>query len=172
MKRSYTTLKKRNISHNLVATILLTPFLFSSQSVLAEGTTHYIQPDGLYPSAQYSFSHVVTSTRTKTIYLSGQTARTQDGSLVGGSDLEKQMVQVLKNIQTGLAAAGATMKDIVRIEVYMVDWSSDKLPAYSAAMNQFFDPEHLPANTLIGIESLSFPEFLVEITATAVIDNK
>ena len=164
------TIRNRKRPSNFFACLSMILLFFVSQMVFADNDLRYIQPDGLYPSAQYSFSHVVTSTAKKTIYLSGQTARDKDGKLVGGNDLEKQMVQVLKNIRTGLKAVGASMDDIVRIEVYMVDWSSDKLPAYSAAMKQFFDPEHLPANTLIGIESLSFPEFLVEITATAVID--
>ena len=164
------TIRNRKRPGNFFACLSTILLFFVSQMVFADNDLRYIQPDGLYPSAQYSFSHVVTSTGKKTIYLSGQTARDKDGKLVGGNDLEKQMVQVLKNIRTGLKAVGASMDDIVRIEVYMVDWSSDKLPAYSAAMRQFFDPEHLPANTLIGIESLSFPEFLVEITATAVID--
>ncbi len=172
MEPSYTIIEQRKLSQNSLFIMLLALLLFTSQSALADDITQYLQPEGLYPSAQYSFSHVVTSTGTKTIYLSGQTARASDGSLVGGNDLEKQMVQVLKNVETGLIEAGATMQDIVRIEVYMVDWNSNKIPAYSAAMKQFFDLEHLPANTLIGVESLSFPEFLVEITATAVIDDK
>ena len=140
-----------------------------SEGVSAAGSLKHVQPEGLWPSAQYHFSHVVTSTGTKTIYLSGQTARDKNGKLVGGSDLEKQMVQALNNVKTGLAAAGASMNDVARIEVYLVDYSSDKLAAYSAAMKQFFDPDHLPANTLLGVESLSFPELLVEVTAIAVL---
>ena len=108
---------------------------------------------------------------TNTIYVSGQVARDVSGNIIGGEDLEKQMVQALKNIKTALAEVGATMQNIARLEIYIVDYSPDKLPAYSAAMKQFFDPDHLPANTLLGIESLAFPGFLVEITATAVLDN-
>ena len=37
-------------------------------------------------------------------------------------------------------------------------------------MGRYFDPDHLPANTLLGIEALAMPEFLIEITATAVVD--
>lgn len=132
----------------------------------------YLQPEGLPDLRKYHLSQVVTTTGKRTIYVSGQTARAEDGNPVGGNDLEKQMVQVLKNIQTALAAAGATMQDIVRLEIYMVDWHQDKLPAYNAAMNKFFvDPSRLPANTLIGVEALSFPHWLVEITATAVVDE-
>lgn len=153
----------------IATTFSLTLLMLPTQAVFAESSLRYIQPEGLWPSAQYYFSHVVTSTGTKTIYLSGQTARDKDGNVVGGDDLEKQMVQALKNVQTGLAAAGATMQDVARIEVYLVDYNSDKLGAYSAAMKQFFDPDHLPANTLLGVEALAFPDLLVEVTAIAVL---
>ncbi len=145
-------------------------FLLSSHTVFADSGIEYIQPKGLPDLTRYHLSQIVTSTRAKTVYISGQTARDNEGNLVGGSDLEKQMVQSLSNIQTALTELGASMRDVVRLEIYLVDWSSDKLPAYQAAMKQFFDPEHLPANTLLGIEKLSFPQFLVEITAIAVID--
>ena len=88
-----------------VITIVLTLLMLPMQAVFAEGGLRYVQPEGLWPSAQYQFSQVVTSTGTKTIYLSGQTARDKDGHVVGGDDLEKQMVQALKNVKTGLAAA-------------------------------------------------------------------
>ena len=91
-------------------------------------------------------------------------------NLVGGDDLEQQTAQALENIKSALAAGGATMQDVVRLDIYVVDYNPDKIPAIGAAMNRYFDPEHLPANTLLGIQALAMPEFLVEITATAVVD--
>ena len=130
----------------------------------------HIQPDDLWPSAQYGFSQVVVSTGTKIIHCAGQTAWDKDMNLVGGDDLEQQAAQALENIKSALAAAGATMKDVVRLDVYVVDYDSDKIPAIGAAMSRYFDPDHLPANTLLGIDALAMPEFLIEITATAVVD--
>ncbi|NKB37295.1 MAG: RidA family protein [Gammaproteobacteria bacterium] len=157
---------------NFLISLALVLFLLPLHTVSADSRIEYIQPKGLPDLTKYHLSQVVTSTRAKTVYISGQTARDKDGNLVGGDNLEKQMVQALSNIQTALMEIGASMRDVVRLEIYLVDWSSDKLPAYQAAMKQFFDPEHLPANTLLGIEKLSFPQFLVEITAIAVVDEK
>ena len=157
---------------NSLVLLSLVLFFLPLHTVVADSSIEYIQPEGLPDLTKYHLSQVVTSTRSKSIYISGQTARDKDGNQVGGDDLEKQMVQSLSNIQTALKELGASMRDVVRLEIYLVDWSSDKLPAYQAAMKQFFDPEHLPANTLLGIEKLSFPQFLVEITAIAVIDDK
>ena len=130
----------------------------------------HIQPDDLWPSAQYGFSQVVVSTGTKIIHCAGQTAWDRDMNLVGGDDLEQQATQALENIKSALAAAGATMKDVVRLDVYVVDYDSSKIPPIGAAMSRYFDPDHLPANTLLGIDALAMPEFLIEITATAVVN--
>ena len=130
----------------------------------------HIQTDDLWPSAQYGFSQVVVSTGTNIIHCAGQTAWDKDMNLVGGDDLEQQAAQALENIKSALAAAGATMKDVVRLDVYVVDYDRDKIPAIGAAMSRYFDPDHLPANTLLGIEALAMPEFLIEITATAVVN--
>ena len=92
-------------------------------------------------------------------------------NLVGGDDLEKQMTQALENVKTALAVAGASMQDVARLDIYLVDYNADKLPAVGAALSQFFAPDHLPANTLLGIQALALPEFLVEVTATAVVDG-
>ena len=130
----------------------------------------HIQPDDLWPSAQYGFSQVVVSTGTKVIHCAGQTAWDKDKNLVGGDDLEQQTAQSLENIKSALAAAGATMKDVVRLDIYVVDYNPDKIRPIGAAMSRYFDPEHRPVHTLLGIQALAMPEFLIEITATAVVD--
>ena len=130
----------------------------------------HIQPDDIWPSAQYGFSQVVVSTGTKIIHCAGQTAWDKDMNLVGGDDLEQQTAQALENIKSTLTAAGATMKDVVRVDIYVVDYNPDKIPPIDTAMSRYFDPEHLPASTLLGIQALAMPEFLIEITATAVVD--
>ena len=130
----------------------------------------YIQPDDVWPSAQYGFTQVVVSTGTKIIHCAGQTAWDKDMNIVGGDDLEAQTAQALENIKSTLTAAGATMNDVVRVDVYVVDYNPEKIPAIGAAMSRYFDPDRLPASTLLGIQALALPEFLIEITATAVVN--
>ncbi len=92
-------------------------------------------------------------------------------NLVGGSDLEQQMVQSLENVKIALAAGGATLQDVVRLDIYVVNYKPTKVDSISAALSRFFDPDHLPANTLLGVQALALPQFLVEVTATAVVDG-
>ena len=130
----------------------------------------HIQPDDLWSSAQFGFSQVVVSTGTKIIHCAGQTAWDKDMNIVGGDDLEQQTAQALENVKSALAAAGAATRDVVRLDIYVVDYDRGKIPAISAALGRYFDPDRLPANTLLGIQALAMPEFLIEITATAVVD--
>ena len=66
----------------------------------------YIQPDDVWPSAQYGFTQVVVSTGTKIIHCAGQTAWDKDMNIVGGDDLEAQTAQALENIKSTLDGRG------------------------------------------------------------------
>ena len=93
---------------------------------------------GLPPST--AFSQVVVSTGTKIIHCAGQTAWDKDMNIVGGDDLEQQTAQALENIKSALAAAGATMQDVVRLDVYVVDYDSDKISRHRRGHEPLFRP--------------------------------
>ena len=69
-----------------------------------------------------------------------------------------------------LDAAGATLDDVAKFNIFMVDYSWDALEALMAAAKEVFgDPYPLTANTLVGVASLWLPELLVEVDAVAVV---
>lgn len=77
------------------------------------------------------------------------------------------------NVHTALKAAGASFKDLVKVRVYVVGWTEDKMPqllkGIENATAKIDETPQAPA-TLIGVQALDVPEHLVEIEATAVID--
>jgi enamine deaminase RidA (YjgF/YER057c/UK114 family) len=134
-------------------------------------TIELLNPDGLPKPDVYR--QVAIATGTKLVFLAGQVARDADGVPVGAGDLAAQVEQALRNIVTGVTAAGGSFADIAKLTIYVVDWTPDKEPALGegfarAAASLGIDPRK--AATLIGVTALAEPDLLVEIEATAVLD--
>ena len=127
------------------------------------------QPADLFPSTDYGFAQVVSAEGKKIIFCAGQTSWDKDNNLIGENDLGKQMEKTLENIGTALAEVGGTLADVCRLTIYIVDYNPGMLETIAAELNKAFDKDALPANTLLGIQALAVPDFLVEMEATAVI---
>lgn len=130
-----------------------------------------LQPADLFPSADYGFAQVVEAEGKKIIFCAGQTAWDKDNNLIGAGDLGKQMEACITNIGIALAEVGATLDDVCRLTIYIVDYNPGMLETIAAELARGFKRDRLPANTLLGIQALAVPEFLVEMEATAVIDG-
>jgi enamine deaminase RidA (YjgF/YER057c/UK114 family) len=131
---------------------------------------NHLTPDTLFDSRPYAFTQVVVSESKRMIHCAGQTACDKNMKFIGLGDLAAQAEYALSNLGLALAAAGAGPGNVVQLRVYVVQYKPDYLPIIGTALGKFFAPHPCPANTLIGVQSLALPEFMIEIEATAVID--
>ncbi|MGI9035213.1 MAG: RidA family protein [Pyrinomonadaceae bacterium] len=98
------------------------------------------------------------------IYVTGTTATSENGEIVGINDAYAQTVQTIKNIERALQALGATLENIVRTRMFVTDIS--RWEEYGKAHGEFFG-EILPATTMVEVSRLIDAEMLIEIEADA-----
>ena len=130
----------------------------------------YLNPNSLFSSLPHGFSQVVIVTGRKMVFISGQTAWDARKNIVGGDSVLEQARQAFRNLEAAMEAAGGTLKDVVALRIYVVDYQAESGTAVGTALREFFSPENPPASTWIGVSALAVPEFLIEIEATAVLD--
>ena len=112
-------------------------------------------------------SHYTDAVRAgNTIYVSGQGAIAEDGTLVGRGDVVAQTRKVLDNMTLALAAAGATLDDVVKVTVYLAN--VDDRPKVNEVRKAYFK-YNKPASTLIEISRFAIEGMLIEIEAVAVV---
>ena len=120
-----------------------------------------IQPDALarrVVGGHVLYSHVVVVEARKTIFVSGQLARDAKGEIVGKGDMRAQIRQTGENIRAALAAAGATLNDVVKTNTYVTD--IEEFFKHTDVRMEYFGA--LPTSTTVEVRRLAHPDLLVE----------
>jgi len=120
-----------------------------------------INPEGMTQPTGYT--HVVRFDRL--LFIAGQVSTDGDGNVIGAGDMRAQVRQVHENLKAVLASQGADFGDVTKITIYTTDIDAFR---ESADIRSEYWSEGAPASTLVQIDRLARPVFLVEIEATAI----
>jgi enamine deaminase RidA (YjgF/YER057c/UK114 family) len=113
------------------------------------------------------YSHIVSVAKGRLIFISGQLARDASGAVVGVGDMAAQIEQVGRNIEACLAAAGASLSDLVRTTTYTTD-IEEYFKHVEVRMRYF--GAGMPTSTTVEVRRLSHPDFMVEVETLAVVE--
>ena len=114
------------------------------------------------------FSHAISvEAKGKFVFISGMTSRRADGTIAGVGDIEAQTRQVCENLKAAVEAAGGTMDDICRVDVYVRNM--EHFESIHKVRREYFKLPP-PASTMVEVTKMTSPDYLIEISAIALIN--
>jgi len=117
------------------------------------------------PSGHFSQATVIEA-EGRLVFISGMTAHRPDGSIAGIGYIEVQTRQVCENLKNAVEAAGGTLDNICRVDVYIRDMGN--FDVIHKVRREYFKAP-LPASTMVQISNFVSPDYLIEINAIAVV---
>jgi reactive intermediate/imine deaminase len=117
------------------------------------------------PSGHFSQATMIEA-QGRMVFISGMTSRRPDGSIAGIGDIEAQTRQVCENLKAAVEAAGGTLDDICRVDVYVRNM--EHFDAIHKVRREYFKPP-APASTMVEVSKMTSPDYLIEISAIAVL---
>lgn len=135
-------------------------------------TVQLLTPEGMFQPVPYH--HVSIATGSRHVHVAGQIARDAEANHLATGDLAGQVSHVLRNAARGLAGAGATYADVVRLRFFVTNWTPEKIDDFVTGLERVAAelelPKPLPPLSVIGVDYLFEPDVLVELEAYAVLD--
>lgn len=119
------------------------------------------------PNGHFSQATVVEAAG-RLVFVSGMTARRPDGTIAGVGDVAEQTRQVCENLKAAVEAAGGTLEDVCRVDVYVRNM--EHFDAIHKVRREYFAPP-LPASTMVEVTKMTSPDYLIEISAIAVVSD-
>jgi enamine deaminase RidA (YjgF/YER057c/UK114 family) len=140
--------------------------LAATRPAAAQTAPRFVNPPSM-PAPRGYTQLVEVPAGHRLLYLSGQVALDSAGILRGGTNFRAQAHQVFENLRAGLAAAGASFADVVKLNYYVLDVG--QLPVLREVRDQYVNRAAPPASTLVEVRRLFREDVLLEVEAIAVV---
>src|SRR6201997_2186220 len=121
--------------------------------------TQVVSPKIRQPSGHFSHA-IVAQARGRLVFISGMTARRADGSIAGIGDVEAQTRQVCDNVKAAVEAAGGSLANVCRVDVYVRNM--ENLAPIHKVRREYF-PSPPPTSTLVEVSKFTHPDYLIEM---------
>tara|TARA_Y100000588_G_scaffold170507_1_gene184355 strand:- start:265 stop:1473 length:1209 start_codon:yes stop_codon:yes gene_type:complete len=145
----------------VAAKSMLIPAALSLVAGATPSSWAQIQREFINPAGGYTQVVTVEDRKVKTIYVSGQVG--------SGGDLRAHAETAFAGLADQLTAAGASMRDVVKIRIYVTDFEPADYSIISDARLAAFPKDSWPVSTMLGVDALAREELRVEVEATAVV---
>ena len=119
------------------------------------------------PSGHFSHATMIEA-RGRLVFISGMTARRAGGTIAGIGDIEAQTRQVCENVKSAVEQAGGSLDDICRVDVFVRN--IEHFDQIHKVRREYFNPP-APASTMVEVCKMTSPEYLIEMSAIAVIED-
>ena len=129
--------------------------------------TQIVSPKLRQPSGHFSHATMIEA-RGRFVFISGMTARRADGTIAGIGDIEAQTRQVCENVKSAVEQAGGSLDDICRVDVFVRNM--EHFDQIHKVRREYFKPP-APASTMVEVCKMTSPEYLIEMSAIAVIED-
>lgn len=161
---------KSEVLKLLAAGLLAGSWMAIPAAQAADGKPQYLNPEGMYDASVHGYSQVtVVDTPAKFVFTAGQGGADADGKI--SDDFKTQVEQAFANLQAALGAAGAQLSDVVKVNVYIVNHSMERLDIFETAMKKLLAGNPGASSTLVPVPALALPEMQFEIDAVAVVNK-
>ena len=147
------------INNNTIPLWILAITLFSA---CANKITNTATKEFIHGNGHFSKAVTVSANNVKTIYISGLTG--------DGDNLEAQTRSTFANIKIELEAAGASLKDIVKINTYIVNYKPEDIEVFRKVRKEILGEKDMPASTVVGVQALAVTDKTIEIEVIAVLN--
>jgi enamine deaminase RidA (YjgF/YER057c/UK114 family) len=135
-------------------------------------TVEHADPPTIAPPVSDVYHHLAIGRGSAIVAIAGQIAVDPDGNLVGAGDHAAQAEQAFRNFANALTAAGCGPEDLLKNTVHVVGHNADLVgPIFAAAHRAFGGNWPRTASTLLGVQALGRPEWLIEIDGLAVVPD-
>jgi enamine deaminase RidA (YjgF/YER057c/UK114 family) len=146
--------------------MLLAALMTTAHIAAAQGKPRFLNPPTLPTSRGYT-QVVEVPPGSRLVYISGQVPFDRQGNLVGAGDFRRQAEQVFANLDSALAAVGASFTDVIKLNYYVRDIA--RLNELRAVRDQHINVAAPPASTLVEVPHLVRHDVLLEVEAVAAV---